>query len=579
MSRKLEKYIADQPQFPPGFQHKTAILVSDSKGYTLRNNCLQKEFPLETWCKSGATTEVLVNLIKTRIAKAIKRHHHIIIYLWSGTCDLTTKEGKYIKLKFHNNRAIKIIEDQYKRAISIIDSYQHAEIKFIDCPLISISNWNKSKGHKRPETYKVEDFLATKQIQELNGKIYELNRRLNKTSVKISKYFSEAQEKERTNTITPHKTLNQCFLFQNWTLEVIEKNTKTRIENNTKTQIDTPIILEEYTKTHLTLTEWHRDKPRTKATKIPCTICQKACKIESIACDDCDKWTHRNCIGMSTSEYSNLGKSEDTWTCPSCCKPNNSSTKIYFIPNGDDSKHSTQNISTNPLMMDSISEASIPSTSGSSINSPSFNTTSFSTDIPIMTSSPKPTKTKPATKKQCKPLPSIGNSDHDIVLLDMACKPLKPKPVRRKIFLWKKAEIHNIKEDLQNFITTFKNIKDRSVESLWQAFKTAVQTTIEKRVPTKMTLGRNTHPWINTTIRRKINQKQKAHKKARKTKKKRDKDRYKRLQQEVQWEVRQANKKYMEEVSSDYRDNAKKFWSYIKSKVKELECRPTCERC
>ncbi|CAC5379605.1 unnamed protein product [Mytilus coruscus] len=107
----------------------------------------------------------------------------------------------------------------------------------------------------------------------------------------------------------------------------------------------------------------------------------------------------------------------------------------------------------------------------------------------------------------------------------MACKPLKPKPVRRKIFLWKKAEIHKIKEDLQNFITTFKNIKDRSVESLWQAFKTAVQTTIEKRVPSKMTQGRNTHPWINTTIRRKINQKQKAHKKARKTKKKRDKDR------------------------------------------------------
>ncbi|CAG2240209.1 unnamed protein product [Mytilus edulis] len=170
----------------------------------------------------------------------------------------------------------------------------------------------------------------------------------------------------------------------------------------------------------------------------------------------------------------------------------------------------------------------------------------------------------------------LGNSDHDIVLLDMACKPLKPKPVRRKIFLWKKAEIHNIKEDLQNFITTFKNIKDRSVESLWQAFKTAVQTTIEKRVPTKMTLGRNTHPWINTTIRRKINQKQKAHKKARKTKKKRDKDRYKRLQQEVQWEVRQANKKYMEEVSSDYRDNAKKFWSYIKSKaaaeMSDFEC-------
>ncbi|CAC5379604.1 unnamed protein product [Mytilus coruscus] len=84
---------------------------------------------------------------------------------------------------------------------------------------------------------------------------------------------------------------------------------------------------------------------------------------------------------------------------PSSCKPNNSSTKIYFIPNGDDSKHSTLNISTNPLMADSIPEAAILSTSGSSINSPSFNTF-FSTDILIMTSSPKPTKTKPAIKKQ-----------------------------------------------------------------------------------------------------------------------------------------------------------------------------------
>ena len=48
----------------------------------------------------------------------------------------------------------------------------------------------------------------------------------------------------------------------------------------------------------------------------------------------------------------------------------------------------------------------------------------------------------PAFKLRCKPLPSIRSSDHDIVLLDMACKPFKPKPVRRKLFLWKKADIY-----------------------------------------------------------------------------------------------------------------------------------------
>jgi len=175
----------------------------------------------------------------------------------------------------------------------------------------------------------------------------------------------------------------------------------------------------------------------------------------------------------------------------------------------------------------------------------------------------------PAYKLRCKPLPSIGNSDHDIVLLDIACKPFKPKPVRRKIYLWKKADIYKIKEDLESFGNTFRNIGKRDIESLWQALKDAIQNTIDKRVPSKMTQGRHTHPWINTTIRRKINRKQKAHKKARKTKKKRDVDRYKRLQQEVQYEVRQANKKYMEDVSTDYKENSKKFWSFIKSKGQE----------
>ncbi|CAG2194538.1 unnamed protein product [Mytilus edulis] len=141
MSRKLEKYIEKQHQYPDGFQYKTPILVSDSNGFTLRNACKEKVFPLESWCKSGATTEVLVDLIKSRIQKTPTRHN---------------------------------------------------------LPLVR-----------------------------------------------------------------------------------------------------------------------------------------------------------------------NLGKSEDTWTCPSCSKPNNSSTKVYFIPSGDDSKHTSLNISTNPLLLDSISDSSIPSTSGS----------------------------------------------------------------------------------------------------------------------------------------------------------------------------------------------------------------------
>jgi hypothetical protein len=46
--------------------------------------------------------------------------------------------------------------------------------------------------------------------------------------------------------------------------------------------------------------------------------------------------------------------------------------------------------------------------------------------------------------------------------------------VRRKIYLWKKADIYKIKEDLESFGNTFRNIGKRDIESLWQALKDAI---------------------------------------------------------------------------------------------------------
>ena len=93
---------------------------------------------------------------------------------------------------------------------------------------------------------------------------------------------------------------------------------------------------------------------------------------------------------------------------------------------------------------------------------------------------------------------------------------------------------------------------------------------VEKRVPSKTTAARYSNPWINTLIRKAIQRKQRAHKKARKTGKKRDINRYKRLQAEVKYNIKQANKSYLENIiSEDFNSDAKKFWSYIKSKRQE----------
>jgi hypothetical protein len=44
-----------------------------------------------------------------------------------------------------------------------------------------------------------------------------------------------------------------------------------------------------------------------------------------------------------------------------------------------------------------------------------------------------------------------------------------------KIYLWKKADIYKIKEDLESF----GNIGKRDIESLWHALKDAIQNTID----------------------------------------------------------------------------------------------------
>ena len=120
------------------------------------------------------------------------------------------------------------------------------------------------------------------------------------------------------------------------------------------------------------------------------------------------------------------------------------------------------------------------------------------------------------------------------------------------------------------FGSTFCEDSQASVEDMWSSFKGRIHTIIDERVPSKMTQARQTHPWMNRSIRRTISRKQRAHKRSRRTGTKKDKDRYKKLQAEVQFEVRSAHKHYMQDVVSDsYKGNSKKFWSYIKSTGQE----------
>ena len=66
--------------------------------------------------------------------------------------------------------------------------------------------------------------------------------------------------------------------------------------------------------------------PGPRQPKFPCGLCGRACKTNqrAVCCDDCNKWCHKDCLGITTPNYIALSESEDPWFCPNCHSRNNS---------------------------------------------------------------------------------------------------------------------------------------------------------------------------------------------------------------------------------------------------------------
>ena len=109
-----------------------------------------------------------------------------------------------------------------------------------------------------------------------------------------------------------------------------------------------------------------------------------------------------------------------------------------------------------------------------------------------------------------------------------------------------------------------------SVEEMWNSFKSAIASVVDKYVPSKMSSTGQTHPWINTNLRRLMRRKQRAHRKARKTGKGKDRKRYKTLQKETQSTTRSAEKHFLQDViSGNLKQDPKRFFTYVKSRKQD----------
>ena len=98
---------------------------------------------------------------------------------------------------------------------------------------------------------------------------------------------------------------------------------------------------------------------------------------------------------------------------------------------------------------------------------------------------------RPSLVNRCTSLPGIG--DHDIVYIELSVTAKRSKPVKRKIFLWKKADTSKLKEEELTFQMHFleKYSLTSSVQDKWDDIKSNLMRAIDACVPSKMSSTRH----------------------------------------------------------------------------------------
>jgi hypothetical protein len=97
---------------------------------------------------------------------------------------------------------------------------------------------------------------------------------------------------------------------------------------------------------------------------------------------------------------------------------------------------------------------------------------------------------RPSFINHLKPIPGI--SDHEALFIDSDVQAKLRRPTSRIIFLWKKADLEKLQNDMQAFCQSFisKFSTSHPVDSLWTAFKNGCLNVVGSNVPSKMTTER-----------------------------------------------------------------------------------------
>ena len=163
-----------------------------------------------------------------------------------------------------------------------------------------------------------------------------------------------------------------------------------------------------------------------------------------------------------------------------------------------------------------------------------------------------------------------GLSDHDMVIASCCIKPsvLKQKP--RKVQIFRKADWSKLKSLMADFRDRFINEHfGKSVEDLWNEFKTAIDQFSTQCIPTKLIRGKSSFPWITQEIRRMICKRDLIYRRFKKTGAQETRFKFLQLRKEIKHKIKASYNLYLKGLlglnDSNNDCDSKKLFIFLKN--------------
>lgn len=203
---KLLKQLTERTPIPQGQPTYTPVVLSDSKGIWLEKKVGSPlERRIRWWTKKGEPSDKGYKWLKSHLGSKIQRHGPIWLYVWYGTCDLTSYDKKYISLKSEDGSSVTTAVENLTKIKDLFKTHPNSRVTFLEIPVYSIVEFNKDRDHKSPEDFTEQDEKLEQQIYQLNNKIRELNKEGNTysplfTTDLIANATTIKNKKSRTKT-------------------------------------------------------------------------------------------------------------------------------------------------------------------------------------------------------------------------------------------------------------------------------------------------------------------------------------------------------------------------------------------